>query len=358
VLVQPIDLGLLLARLPAVSAREAAAGRRAAWALAALPRGLTAELGALGAVTLSLAGLAPGDDDADAVVLGLARAGRRGRIVLEHGLARRVVTALLGAAEVPSLRRLGSGERGLLGGVVAAVLDALGADLSVSLAPAARADGSFRLAVDVASPLASGRVVLEVPPEWLRLAADERRWTARAAALTVTAAIEVGVTSLEAGVLAELELGDAVVFDGCAAIEPLPGSRWPARLVLGDHAAAVVVTGDGSVTVGGSFHRTRATAGRIAAEKESAMETVPPASAAAALAAAPIEVVAEVGRLTLRGDEVLGLEPGAVLAFGARTPLVALRVGGELWAEGELVSVDGELGVRVTALHRSSPRGP
>jgi flagellar motor switch/type III secretory pathway protein FliN len=34
---------------------------------------------------------------------------------------------------------------------------------------------------------------------------------------------------------------------------------------------------------------------------------------------------------------------------------VVLRVGGELWAEGELVNVDGELGVRVTALHRPRP---
>jgi flagellar motor switch/type III secretory pathway protein FliN len=29
-----------------------------------------------------------------------------------------------------------------------------------------------------------------------------------------------------------------------------------------------------------------------------------------------------------------------------------LRAGGEIWAEGELVNVDGELGVRVTRLLR------
>jgi flagellar motor switch/type III secretory pathway protein FliN len=77
------------------------------------------------------------------------------------------------------------------------------------------------------------------------------------------------------------------------------------------------------------------------------------ARAAEALAAAPIEVVAELGRVTLRGDEVLGLAPGAVLALGrvGASP-VSLRVGGELWAEGELVDVDGELGVRVTAVRR------
>ena len=38
------------------------------------------------------------------------------------------------------------------------------------------------------------------------------------------------------------------------------------------------------------------------------------------LGAASIEVVAELGRVTLRGDEVLGLAPGAVLALGNGTP--------------------------------------
>jgi flagellar motor switch protein FliM len=72
---------------------------------------------------------------------------------------------------------------------------------------------------------------------------------------------------------------------------------------------------------------------------------------AAVLAAAPIEVVAEVGRVVLRGAEVAGLGPGAVLALGrAAAAPVTLRVGGEVWAEGELCDVDGELGVRVTSV--------
>ena len=66
------------------------------------------------------------------------------------------------------------------------------------------------------------------------------------------------------------------------------------------------------------------------------------------LAAASIEVVAELGRISLRGDELLGLAPGAVLALGTRSTNVVLRVGGEHWADGEIVDIDGELGVRVT----------
>jgi flagellar motor switch/type III secretory pathway protein FliN len=68
------------------------------------------------------------------------------------------------------------------------------------------------------------------------------------------------------------------------------------------------------------------------------------------LAAASLEVVAELGRVTLRGDELLGLAPGAVLAMGAGRTSISLRVGGEVWAHGEIVDIDGELGVRVTRL--------
>jgi type III secretion protein Q len=78
----------------------------------------------------------------------------------------------------------------------------------------------------------------------------------------------------------------------------------------------------------------------------------------AVLAAAPVEVVAEVGRVVLRGDEVLGLGPGVVLSLGGpRVDQVTLRVGDQDWAEGELVEVDGALAVRVTRVVRATPLG-
>jgi flagellar motor switch/type III secretory pathway protein FliN len=40
---------------------------------------------------------------------------------------------------------------------------------------------------------------------------------------------------------------------------------------------------------------------------------------------------------------------------GPRTAEVTLRVGDELWAEGELVDVDGALAVRVTRALRPPP---
>ena len=70
------------------------------------------------------------------------------------------------------------------------------------------------------------------------------------------------------------------------------------------------------------------------------------------LAATPVEVVAEIGRITLRGDELAGLMKGSVLSLGPRrTDAIQLRVGGQLWAVGELVSVGDELGVRILRLH-------
>jgi flagellar motor switch protein FliM len=76
------------------------------------------------------------------------------------------------------------------------------------------------------------------------------------------------------------------------------------------------------------------------------------AAGAELLAAAPIEIVAEVGRIVLRGDEVLGLGEGSVLSLGRPGTIVDLVVGGRTWARGELVNVDGELGVRITELAR------
>ena len=80
-----------------------------------------------------------------------------------------------------------------------------------------------------------------------------------------------------------------------------------------------------------------------------------PADAAATtealLRALPVEVVCEIGRVTLDGRELIDLAPGAVLPMGR--PLagpVDLTIGGRVVARGELVDVEGEIGVRVTRI--------
>jgi flagellar motor switch/type III secretory pathway protein FliN len=124
------------------------------------------------------------------------------------------------------------------------------------------------------------------------------------------------------------------------------------------HAAPLRINRQGLVILTGDFQLTDEAAGRnvgvLNGDKERSMDvTGPTEMATAALAAAPIEIVAELARITLRGEEVLGLAPGVVLTVPVdRTRAVLLRAGGELWAEGELCNVDGELGVRVTRLLR------
>ena len=70
------------------------------------------------------------------------------------------------------------------------------------------------------------------------------------------------------------------------------------------------------------------------------------------LASAPIEIVAELGRVSLRADEVIALDTGSILTFGPASPTrIELRVGDQRWAAGELVNVEGQLGVRLIALY-------
>jgi flagellar motor switch/type III secretory pathway protein FliN len=159
----------------------------------------------------------------------------------------------------------------------------------------------------------------------------------------VTALLEIGATRVPAGALARLAVGDAVVFDGITVAAFAPNSSWRARVRIGAHVADVALDTRGKVTLVGGFSPLAIEEGNMSASGSNTDATT-------VLSAASIEVVAELGRITLRGDELLGLAPGAVLAVGAGRTTISLRVGGEVWADGEIVDIDGELGVRVTRL--------
>jgi type III secretion system YscQ/HrcQ family protein len=63
---------------------------------------------------------------------------------------------------------------------------------------------------------------------------------------------------------------------------------------------------------------------------------------------APIELQVEVARFSLTLAELQRLRPGDVLATGRRIgEHVKLRIAGQAFAEGELVDIEGELGVRI-----------
>jgi flagellar motor switch/type III secretory pathway protein FliN len=365
---------ILASALPRVGAEEAGATRSILAGLGAMPRQLEAVVPGLGLVTISLVGPATGPSRApDGPSFGLGRGADVGRLSLDGAFARRLVARALGVESegAASVRRMGLGERGLLAGLVAALFHERRVPLTVSVTSpdtdGARAPNgvALDLAVEVAGTTGFAR--LEGPPAWLDEAASSDEGRARLATLSVEVSVERARTFLEGGALADLEEGDAIVFDGEDAASGAEGA-WPARLALGAYVARAEVRVDGDVVMREDFRRVGAetSTARAATAKETNMDATETAAATKVggvgtkgldrtevLASVPIEVIAEVGRIALRGDEVLGLAPGAVLTLGgARTTRVALRVAGEVWAEDELVDVAGELGVRVTKSFR------
>jgi type III secretion system YscQ/HrcQ family protein len=334
-------------------------------AVAALPPRIVADVGAIGSVELTLEGFAAPDVPmTEHVVFGVGRGRVVGRLLVDATFARRLIGKILPRAkpeEWSSVSRLGVGERGLIAGLITGLFEQLDVGLTLSLDGPDAADplarGNVGLALAVSAAGSTGWVQLEIPREWLVEMARRSpgSWGESAAALKVEARIEIGRTFIAAGALAALVPGDALVFDGVPAPHDRSAAPWSVRVVIGDHAADADLVPGAQVTMRGGFLAEPVAVanqgGRAFPSKEVAMEsrTSEDIQSTAVLAAAPVEVIAEVGRITLRGDVVLGLRPGTVLPLGReRTMTVALRIGGEIWAEGELVDVDGELGVQVT----------
>lgn len=267
----------------------------------------------------------------------------RGRVRIEAAFASRLVDAVLrGAVGFSEVRVTGPAERGVLAGVLAPMFDRVGGSLHLGPLPACAAAVAplvFRLDTVVAS----GWLRL-TPPDggWPVRIDDGATWRARAGRIPVAAQVEIAVTAVPAAALAGVDVGDAIVFDGVRAAPFGAEAPWRGRLRIGRHAADVAVDRAGTVSITGGFSPLQ--------QEETMSASGSNVDATTVLGAATIEVVAEIGRVSLRGDEVLGLAPGAVLAVGRGRPAVSLRVGGEIWAEGEIVDIDGELGVRVTRL--------
>ncbi len=372
---------LALERLPRVSGVR---GLRLTppWAWAgARERVIVCDLARVGQLQLGWAGFERGDepsgqstDPADRAGCERFRlldgAGRAGIVAVDRWLALAVVAATVGLAPPIALRRLGPVERGVLGGHLAALLARWETSIAIDLQEHwSAADSKSLIGVRLRAEVAgvAGTVRLHAPAEWLSLgpAPPRPRWgESRSAAerLYTVAAAELAITTLRFSELAAAGVGDAVVFDG---------HRWLAAadravaLRIGDHAAPARANSAGDVVLAGRFQaaerrlraagdpRAPATVVRMTgAMSDDGDRASGEGANADVLAAAPIEIVAELGRIVLRGDEVLGLAEGSVLSFGRSGTTVELAVGGRTWARGELVNVDGELGVRITELVR------
>jgi type III secretion protein Q len=184
-----------------------------------------------------------------------------------------------------------------------------------------------RAVPDPAAPLAieltidagalSGRARLLLPAAAARALRGAPAWNDGAAGIALTASLRGGAAALAPEELEALAAGDVVVLDGAA--EPralvLPGG---ARL-SGRHED-------------GTFH----------------VEEIEMTNRIAQL---PVVLEIELARVEVTLGELARLEPGATLPLALdRRGLVTLRAGERAIARGELVDVDGAVGVRVVSL--------
>ncbi len=295
------------------------------------------------------------------VVVGvMGPGGRRALVALDGRLAPRLARAALGLPlgdELLSPRPLTLAEEGGLLFVVGALLSGLPlrptAFLSVDAAQRllrAATDDGWLLVLDaqISTPVGHGWAKI-VASDALRLQLPwPRRTTAgleRLRMVPVEARVELCRTTLARDAVASLERGDVVVFGGFAAVS---GGRGPARLRVEGGGFVARVEGN-ALWIESAYESRGATAMTRDAEAKATSD-----SQEALLRDLPVELTAEVGRLRMSARELIELGPGAVLPLGR--PLagpVELVVGGQVVAVGELVDVEGELGVRLVEV-----RGP
>ncbi len=172
---------------------------------------------------------------------------------------------------------------------------------------------------------------------------------------SVELCIEAGHGFLPSSAVVALAASDIVVLDHFG---PKPITGGPVSLRVGHGAFTAHLDGAG-LTILSSFHL-RAAAMATTDDKTDLPSPEPALSpgdkdlgsatpSEHLLRELPVQITCEIGRLTLSAREVLELRPGSVLPVGR--PLagpVDLTAGGRVIARGELVDVEGEIGVRVT----------
>lgn len=183
------------------------------------------------------------------------------------------------------------------------------------------------------------------------------RWSRRSrlADAGVQLCIEAGHGFLPSSAVVALAVSDIVVLDHFG---PKPVTGGPVSLRIGHGAFTAHLDGAG-LTILSSFHL-RASAMATSDDKteapgpepalspsDSGLGPAPPSEHL--LRELPVQLTCELGRITLSAREVLELRPGSVLPVGR--PLagpVDLTAGGRVIARGELVDVEGEIGIRLT----------
>lgn len=292
-------------------------------------------------------------------------------VELDEQLAGYVVDRALGAsAPEPRLSPgpVSDGERGTLAYVAACAL-AHAEGLRVigvitTLASFGHALGPDASGVLLALP---ARVELGGVHGWVRVWVTPSRVRACTAdaldpELVVELSLLGGTATLSAADVAALEVGDVVVPERWSArpetagLDPGSLGRWrgDARAVSPHGGPALLLALGAEITLRGIEHASPVEALPSIDAREAGEPRSRPMSAsqnAVPASEIPVELSVELGRLAMSVGELSALTPGAVLVSGipAGQP-VTLRAGARVIARGELVLVDGELGVRIQSL--------
>jgi flagellar motor switch/type III secretory pathway protein FliN len=230
--------------------------------------------------------------------------------------------------------------RGALAAVALEVARAAGGALAwhvldgaAPMAPALRLQASllldgraFALAVDVS--LAETAARADAPEPELRVLGD----------VEVALGLVVALSTAGRAELERLRTGDAW----------MPGDGWWLRPDLCGRGALAAASAEHGVRVdlaeGGQIVL-RGDSVRLAAEVDVAEANE---SLSEAVLDAPIVVRVELGQVSMPAREWAKLRPGDVIAAGRRVAEpVLLRIAGREVARGDLVSIEGELGVRI-----------
>jgi len=317
--------------LPACSRGYAALGPGARAAGAAAAAGAARALGEVLGLEVRLTGRPrPGVDAPGAAVaalpIELAALPAGARLEVEASLVARLVAQLagdvIGAPGAAALTPLEASALELLALAAidgAAGVEAVGERLAPRLARSAPAPGSaLAVEVEVEAGAVRGRARLLLPPAAVEALAGPPGLPEPLLAFPLFASLRAGAAPLLPEELAALAPGDVVLVD------PPPGGRHRLRFPGGFTAEGPLA--DGALTV----------------EVTSMDER---------LAEIPVVLEVELARVPLTLADLARLAPGSTLPVCLdRRGLVTLRLGERAVARGELVDVEGAVGVRVLAL--------
>lgn len=269
--------------------------------------------------------------DPSAGVVRIQTHGVRGFVVVPGTVARRIAQAMLGGPEeILAPRPLTDVEKALLVARVATMVDGdvEGCDLGGPQVPGTM--GGKALVVDMAVGVGTAAMVLpiEVSVRPTRLALADLGGVGWLDATETGVAVVVARARLGAAEVAGLAVRDVVVAERV-------GRRGEAELAVarGRYRAALV-PGTGRVTVLAGYERW--TMDETLADDAS------------------LDVAVAVGDLRMSVRSLLELRTGQVLELGKPVGTeVELRLGARVIGRGELVDVDGQVGVRVLSLDRT-----